>query len=102
METIREVALQAMQFRGVIHFCNGPFARNGHIWNKKPYWMANDQTQRGRKNRGYIIHKAKKTSFSFKVPLLCLPSSKVVFVSVTVLCKVSNSFLRQYPLELSL
>ena len=25
---------------------------------KKPYWMANDQTQRGRKNRGYIIHKA--------------------------------------------
>lgn len=35
METIKEVSLQDMQFRGVIHFCNGPFARNGHIWNKK-------------------------------------------------------------------
>lgn len=102
METIKEVSLQDMQFRGVIHFCNGPFARNGHIWNKKTLLMANDQTQGGRKNRGYIIHKAKKTSFLFKVPLLCLPFSKVVFVPVSVLCKGPNSFLRQYPLELSL
>lgn len=35
METIKEVSLQDMQFRGVIHFCDGPFARNGHIWNKQ-------------------------------------------------------------------
>ena len=42
VETIKEVSFQDMQFRGVIHLFNGPFARNGHIWNKKPYWKAKD------------------------------------------------------------
>ena len=42
VETIKEVSFQDMQFRGVIHLFNGPFARNGHTWNKKPYLKAKD------------------------------------------------------------
>ena len=42
VETIKEVSFQDMQFTGVIHLFNGPFARNGHIWNKKPYWKEKD------------------------------------------------------------
>ena len=54
METVKEVSFQDMQFRGVIHLFNGPFARNGHVWNKKPYWMAKDAEVQ-EKQTGYMI-----------------------------------------------
>ena len=78
----------------VIQLCNGPFARNCHTWNKKTLLDGKRRRGAGKTEATYFI---KLIPFLFKVPLTCLPSSKVGFVPVPVLCKGPNSFPRQYP-----
>ena len=82
----------------VIQLCNGPFARNCHTWNKKTLLDGKRRRGAGKTEATYFI---KLIPFLFKVPLTCLPSSKVGFVPVPVLCKGPNSFPRQYPSQMN-
>ena len=82
----------------VIQLCNGPFARNCHTWNKKT--LLDGKRRRGAGKTEATSFK-KLIPFLFKVPLTFLPSSKVGFVPVPVLCKGPNSFPRQYPLQMN-